>query len=1337
MDIAPLGFAIETGGLERGKKSAREFAEEVARSTEATARHAIAMERAAERAHKMAQAEMALLTSKQKVTAADYAAAKAKVDETKATLDAAKATSTLARGKAELARETANATAEGKGFTAQMGTMPAVMQGVVREASAMATTMGIGGAAGRLGMAGAMGAAQGAAARLAPQLSSLTGLTGKLAIGVGTAVAAYAALAASVADNQDRFASYQQQLANSLGDQGAADTFYKVVDLANEVGIGIDAALQSFNRFARVKDEIGATNEELLLMTETIMKLGRASGVESGAMQGAMMQFSQALAAGRLNGDELRSIMENMQPLAKAIAEGMGVSVGQLKRMGAEGELTSQKIFRGLLSQQEKANEEFEKMPRTVEMAKQRMANQFDELGAHIGEIIEASGAIQAVMNAVGSIAEAGNAALRALRERGMTEDEKRLDRLLEKQKQLEAATRGYHEQLVKDFLKDEARSAELEKQKKSTQDHIQLKRDLLKATQAALAEEARGLKENEGKVRRLMALSRGARAAGNTKLAGTIAGQIEDEISGFDQQRTKLRDYTKEIAQAERALAEIERQHDALGRNGAWEKLVDDVEKMNDALGEGLFGAGLSRRLEALQIVEKEGGRVADVEAKMRDQARLRVEDDVRIKQAEAELNEEMARRIAAGENVMQVEAEMEAAQRALADGIDRGTAAFKSYTDAILASKRALQELADANEIRRLMDQVEEFAAVIGAITGGGGSYEERLAKTNVGIRQFQRDRATGSVSASPVTTGGAGGGPVSLQSVIGLLQAGIGIHQPTNRQLTGGKHVDGSYHYRGQAIDFVPKGGMGSVTKAQIRALLEASGISILELLGPGDKGHNNHFHVAFALASAALSGGVRAPGSATGLTEDVALARRALFEEQERERGYRATTGAMGGASVALLKLQQAEGDTTPLQQRQLDLQLRINDAIKEVAPEFREDLELAMRLADSYEQQEAAVRRINEMRRDNDNQARRNDAARTGDPAVMRQLELELEIEEIRRTTPIQQQDRMIGQAIRRSDLERDAGLSRAFGSLERQKDAMAEQVKLLSLFGDEARIQNALLQARNQLFEMGITPSHELYDTFLRQTEELERQAIVLDRLRQLHDNAKQTAEEIGQAFRDFLGAAAREGELNWKTAIRGIEEAFYGMLDRVIQQFVISPLVNLLMQAMNMGLNALFGGGMAAGGGGINVTSTNYSGSYGGWGGALGGVLSPRGVEPFAHGDIFNAPTRFLFGGGRSGLGGEGPGIYEALMPLKRGPDGRLGVAAQGAGGGGGTQVTIIDQRGANAEAVEVEERQGGDGMRQIRVMIRDAVKSNARSGTLDADLRGAYGINRRATRR
>src|SRR3546814_4976511 len=67
---------------------------------------------------------------------------------------------------------------------------------------------------------------------------------------------------------------------------------------------------------------------------------------------------------------------------------------------------------------------------------------------------------------------------------------------------------------------------------------------------------------------------------------------------------------------------------------------------------------------------------------------------------------------------------------------------------------------------------------------------------------------------------------------------------------RPVDAGYGAKGSYHKTGQAVDFVPRGGVGAISRAQIRALMAANGIRIVELLGPGDPGHSDHWHVAFA-------------------------------------------------------------------------------------------------------------------------------------------------------------------------------------------------------------------------------------------------------------------------------------------------------------------------------------------------------------------------------------------------------------------------------------------------------------------------------------------------------
>jgi hypothetical protein len=74
-------------------------------------------------------------------------------------------------------------------------------------------------------------------------------------------------------------------------------------------------------------------------------------------------------------------------------------------------------------------------------------------------------------------------------------------------------------------------------------------------------------------------------------------------------------------------------------------------------------------------------------------------------------------------------------------------------------------------------------------------------------------------------------------------------------TVRPMNASYGADRSYHKIGQAVDFVPRAGLNSITRAQIRAVLAARGIQIVELLGPGDPGHSDHWHVAFASSAGA--------------------------------------------------------------------------------------------------------------------------------------------------------------------------------------------------------------------------------------------------------------------------------------------------------------------------------------------------------------------------------------------------------------------------------------------------------------------------------------------------
>lgn len=107
------------------------------------------------------------------------------------------------------------------------------------------------------------------------------------------------------------------------------------------------------------------SNDELIAFTELIQKSFKVGGASQSEQSSAMLQLTQAMAAGKLQGDEFRSIMENAPMIADAISKYIGKSKGKLKELAAEGQITSDIIKNAVFMASNDINAKFEKMPRT------------------------------------------------------------------------------------------------------------------------------------------------------------------------------------------------------------------------------------------------------------------------------------------------------------------------------------------------------------------------------------------------------------------------------------------------------------------------------------------------------------------------------------------------------------------------------------------------------------------------------------------------------------------------------------------------------------------------------------------------------------------------------------------------------------------------------------------------------------------------------------------------------------------------------------------------------------------------------------------------------------
>lgn len=163
----------------------------------------------------------------------------------------------------------------------------------------------------------------------------------------------------------------------------------KLFKVADDTRTGIEATGTIYGRLSRAVEELNISETKRLKVTTLANKAAKIGQASTQEQTSALIQFSQGLAKGRLDGEELKSVMENTPVLAKAIAQGMGVTTGALQDMGAAGELNTRKVIDALIQMEGEIDERYSGLP-------VRVAEGFDVLSnniiRYVGEIDAARG---------------------------------------------------------------------------------------------------------------------------------------------------------------------------------------------------------------------------------------------------------------------------------------------------------------------------------------------------------------------------------------------------------------------------------------------------------------------------------------------------------------------------------------------------------------------------------------------------------------------------------------------------------------------------------------------------------------------------------------------------------------------------------------------------------------------------------------------------------------------------------------------------------------------------------------------------------------------------------
>ncbi|WP_281691039.1 tape measure protein [Pseudomonas sp. PARCl1] len=256
---------------------------------------------------------------------------------------------------------------------------------------------------------------------------------GTAARAAGSALAALGvgAVAREVLRMTDAFKNMQGSLALvSTSTANASESFQKLLAMANNTGSSLESTVSLYTRLANATRGAGYTQEQMLNVTDALNKAFVISGATMQEASNAAIQLSQGLASGTLRGEELNSVMEQGPRITRALADYLGVTNGEIRKLAAEGKITGDVVTNALLKSLTSLNAELAKMPRTFEQASQALKNNFlaavgqinvdpvvssvDALAASLAQPDVVMG-IQRIANGLGSLVAVGGDGLKTV----------------------------------------------------------------------------------------------------------------------------------------------------------------------------------------------------------------------------------------------------------------------------------------------------------------------------------------------------------------------------------------------------------------------------------------------------------------------------------------------------------------------------------------------------------------------------------------------------------------------------------------------------------------------------------------------------------------------------------------------------------------------------------------------------------------------------------------------------------------------------------------------------------------------------------------------------------
>jgi tape measure domain-containing protein len=176
----------------------------------------------------------------------------------------------------------------------------------------------------------------------------------------------------------DAYKNLQAQLRLATSEYGNLTQAQRdVIGIAARSRSDLGATAELYAALQRNSGQLGATQLQVARVTETVSKAFKISGASADEAANATRQLVQAFQSGRLQGDEFRSLMENAPRLTRALADSIGITVGELRNLSKEGKLTSDTLIRAFSDARftKPIDDEFAQLPVTFDQAMGQVYN--------------------------------------------------------------------------------------------------------------------------------------------------------------------------------------------------------------------------------------------------------------------------------------------------------------------------------------------------------------------------------------------------------------------------------------------------------------------------------------------------------------------------------------------------------------------------------------------------------------------------------------------------------------------------------------------------------------------------------------------------------------------------------------------------------------------------------------------------------------------------------------------------------------------------------------------------------------------------------------------------